>query len=222
MGSPWRASYSRYKRLLYNAMSSHGKKRDLKSYLEIFLSLATIIIFAVFALRPTLNAIATLIKEIETKEEIIGRLDIKITNLEKARRVYDEEEERISLVLDAMPKYASPDDFFRQIENVSYENGTPVVSFSINETPLVGGGPVKREKSETFPQEIDFFSFSINLEADYPLLYDFLSTLQKLRRPVQIDSVNIQPRTRDQRKVLVLIARGKVPFIKGELVMDKE
>ena len=81
MNQSWRREYLRYKSYFLNVMGRYKERADVKVYLEILLSLATISVFAIFALRPTILTIAGLLKEIETKKETLAKMDEKISNL---------------------------------------------------------------------------------------------------------------------------------------------
>src|SRR3989304_278866 len=99
MNPGWRGNYLRYKSYFLNVVGQYRERADIKAYIEILLSLATISIFAVFALRPTLLTIAELIKEIDTKKQTLIKMEDKIENLSSAHTLYDRERSRINILL---------------------------------------------------------------------------------------------------------------------------
>jgi len=84
----WREDYNRYQRLFWKNYNLFKEREDIRNYVELVLSLISIIIFAVFALRPTILTIIELNKEIKTKEETVKQMDTKIKNLQKAQKPY--------------------------------------------------------------------------------------------------------------------------------------
>ncbi|MCK4588646.1 hypothetical protein KAT60_02400, partial [Candidatus Woesebacteria bacterium] len=88
MALGWRRGYLRYKSYFLNVIVVYKRRKDLRMFLEITLSLVTISFFAVFALKPTLLTIAELTKEIKTKEETVAKMDEKIQNLERGQQIY--------------------------------------------------------------------------------------------------------------------------------------
>ena len=111
MALGWRGNYLRYKDFFLNTLLIYRKRPDLKMFLEASLSLITILVFLLFALRPTLITIATLVREIKGKEELVAGLDQKIANLDAAEVVYSQEEQRINRVREAVPVSPEPDVF---------------------------------------------------------------------------------------------------------------
>ena len=74
MEKGWKRDYSRYKEFFLNIWRVYNTKPSLKIYLELILSLSTVAVFAVFAIKPTVLTIIELNKEISSKEETISKL----------------------------------------------------------------------------------------------------------------------------------------------------
>lgn len=214
MSSPWKINYSRYKRFFLQGVSQYKKRRELKTYLEMFLSLFTIIIFAVFALRPTLLTIAKLTNEIETKKETVAKMDRKIQNLKDARELYDQESDNIQLLNRAVPINPLPETLVRQIQGVSNENEVNVASVSIGEVALINeSGTIKKAgEPGSLPENSGAVSFSLNSTADYLSFFGFLLALEDLQRPVKIDSVTLETNKTNKGRALVLHASGRTPY----------
>ena len=216
MGPAWRRNYLRYRRFFLTFFARYQDRQDLRMFLEILLSLATISLFSLLALRPTLVTIAQLIKEIESKKQVVAVMEAKIKNLTSAQVLYDTEISKIRLLETSIPKNPSPDKFIRQIEGLSSRHSVGVLSMSIAETTLIG-----KDKSE---QELTVdgtvlgsegeVTFTARLTADYQELYNFLAEFDKMRRPVNIDSLSMNLSRTDQGVLLVLSLNGKIPYMK--------
>ena len=215
MRPTWRKNYLRYRSFFLNVLEHYKARRDLKAYLEILLTLATISVFAIFALRPTLLTIAELIGEIETKRETVATMDEKIKNLTQAQTLYDVERQRIQLLETAMPRNPTPQTLIRQIEATSAKHGATTLSLSIGETALLGQEkPRKGEELEALPNGAGELSLTLSATADYLPLFNYLSDLESLRRPVKIDSLRFSSADTETGKVLILLVGGRTPYLK--------
>ncbi|MFZ5932484.1 MAG: hypothetical protein ACOYT7_00120 [Patescibacteria group bacterium] len=214
MALGWRKEYLRYKEFFLNILAVYKQKEDLKMFLEILLSLATISFFAVFALRPTLVTIAALVKEVKSKEEIVAKLDTKIQNLQTAQSILESEITRIPIIEDSVPSSAFPETFVRQLEGLATKNGVSLLGISISQITLVG--EVKEQKEEgitPLPEGAFAMPFSVSVAGDFVKLSSFLNDLEKIRRPISIDTTGITVSETEEGKVLVILVSGRVPYV---------
>ncbi len=216
MALGWRGNYLRYRDFFLNMLLVYRKRPDLKMFLEASLSLLTIFVFAVFALRPTLITIATLVREIRTKEELVTKMDEKIANLDAAEVVYVGAEQQINIVKTAIPLSPEPDTFLRQIEGLSQNTSARVLGVSFGEVTLFGSPPEKRVKEELkpLPEGAKPLSFSVSVTADFPTLSKFLTEIANLRRPVAIDAAAINSSQVPEGTILTLVISARTPYIK--------
>ncbi len=199
----WKHNYTRYRAYVLNTMVEYRKKRNLKSYLEIILSLVAISLFSIFALRPTLTTIAKLLKEIEVKEETLTTMNSKIDDLTRAQTLYRQEKERLALVDTALPKSSEPDKLIQQLETLNSKYSSNVKSMSTGNTSLLSGKEVAKSSEEV--------TFTVSLTSDYSSLSGFLTDLERFRRLVQINSV--QFKTSEQEEVeLQLFINGSALY----------
>lgn len=202
MRPAWRLNYLRYKRLFIDYVGKYKERQDLKMFLEVLLSLLTISLFSLFALRPTIVTIAELIKEIEAKRETLAIMEEKVNNLTAAQRLYDQERSRIELLTTSIPEEPLPQRLVRQIEGLSAKHTVAILGMSVKETPLM---PLpKKEQSDVV--------FSLNTTANYSSLVTFLEDLEKTRRPIKIVSLGLGTTVIDVGKVLNLTVTGQTPF----------
>ena len=215
MALGWRKEYIRYKEYFLNVLTIYKQKEDLRMFLEILLSLATVSFFGAFALRPTLVTIAALLTEINSKEEIVAKLDTKIQNLSTAQTLLDQEIIRLPLIEDAIPQAASPETFVRQFEGLAAKNGVNLLGVSLGQVTLLG--EVKKAPPEEgvtpLPEDTLGISFSVSIAGNYSNLLGFLADLEKLRRPLAIDTTGITATETDEGKTLVILVSGRAPYI---------
>ena len=217
MGPAWRSNYSRYKRLFLTFFSRYRERQDVKMFLEILLSLITISLFSLLALRPTLITIAELIIDIESKKGTVAVMDAKIEDLGRAQKLYDQEIRRIKLLEDSVPKEPTPEGFIRQIEGLSAKRAVGIISMSLEEVVILG-----KESPAQKADNTGRLSFSVSTSADYPQLYSFLKDLEKMRRPLNVHSLSVSTSTTREETFLVLVVDGISPFLRKEFLENNE
>ena len=207
--------YARYKGGFQNMLAATQKRQDIKMFLEILLTLTTIIIFVAFALRPTLITISELVKDIGSKQEVINQMDTKLSSLRQARTLLDQEASRIALLDSAVPVQPDPDKFVGQIEGAVAVNQAQLMGLSIDELVLLGDERRKVNKdTEALPQGASSLVFSFNNQGDFTNLQNLISYLEKLRRPLQIDTLNINKSITKLTEYLSVTVSGQTPYLK--------
>lgn len=221
MAPAWRNSYLRYKTYFLNISSQYSKREDVKAFMELLLSLATVSLFAIFALRPTLITIAELYKEIEAKKATIVQLDEKIKNLSLAQENQERQKDNIALLEVAIPPNPNPDSFIKQLEGVIGRNTVEILSINLGQATLLGT-PTQQELgslvSEPLPEGASGLSFSINASSGYPTLASFLADLEALRRPVKIDGFSLNSSEGELGRELILVVTGQTPYLRDNQV----
>jgi hypothetical protein len=214
MNPDWKKNYTRYKSYFLNVAARYKEREDIKAYLEILLSLATVSIFATLALRPTLLTIAGLTREIETKQEIIETMDNKIQNIGKAQSLYDRQRNNIALLKTAVPDNPHADVFARQIEGLSNRHQIGITKMSVGKTLILGKQSSQTKTASTVQGKAGKVPFSTSTVLpieQYPLILGFLGDLTNLRRPTTVNSLTLSAKGNEQ-KSLVLIIEGSFPY----------
>lgn len=221
MNPGWRLNYYRYKSFFQNIMSKYREKADIRAYIEILLSLATISVFAIFALRPTLLTIASLIKEIESKEQTLEKMQSKIENLTNAQNLYDRERSKINILLNSIPDKPQPEVYARQIEGFSGKHDLSILEITTDEAVILGKNVGLSKKNEKGLQPLPEGSSSLSVSATYTTSLDryislsnLISDLEKLRRPAKFDNIRIKTTTdkEEKTKILELLIEARLPY----------
>lgn len=202
----WKSDYTRYKDFFLNVRTAYSTKPNLQIYTELVLSLVTVVIFLVFAIRPTVLTIIDLNKDIKAKEDTLLKLRTKIDNLELANNLMQQEFENIEYIYQAVPKTSEPETLIRQIELLSNESQLKITGFSFSEVA------VKNSKEDTSKLKNDI-SFNFSATGSYKDMISFLSKLESLRRAVKFDSFAINGNETENGRVLVLTINARVPFL---------
>jgi hypothetical protein len=214
MAPNWRKEYSRYQILFAKVLEVYRKRPDVKTFLELVLTLSTVLVFVVFALKPTVITIVQLLKDIKTKETLIAQMDTKIKALATAQSLFTQEARRISLVTKSVPEQALPENFTRQLEGLAQKDAVTLSGVSINELTLFGKSLQKvNQKDVTFLQGAGEVLFSANTTADFTALLPFLKDVEKLLRPVVFDSLSVTALVNLETKTINMAITGKIPFL---------
>lgn len=216
MNNNWRSQYLRYKTYFLNVYLQYQQKADMKAYTEIFLSLITISVFSLFALKPTLATIAELIRQIEWKKSAIESLDVKIDQISQSQLLYDQQRRNIALLKIAIPDYGKPDIVLRQIESLASKWAVEVDIIRAENIPLAGN--LSDSKNEPIVFDKDNYSFSITIKSsinNYQSLINFISDMEKLRIVFKIDNISFSQNTKkdqDSPEIRITVDT-RLPFL---------
>lgn len=230
MNPNWRNRYLRYKLFFLNVMLRYKDKPQVKAYLEILLSLITVSVFGIFAIKPTAVTIAQLLKEIEAKKATIVIMEEKIANLQKAQSIFNENVEKISLLGTAIPKRPTPEGFARQVEGLSGKNNVEIMKVTTSGGPILGkpmtetqveitnSGEATDNPEEVIvePELFQSLVFTINMRvpsSQYVSLANFSSDLlYKIRYPIKLDVIRMDAQSEKDGKNITLTVNGKIPY----------
>jgi Tfp pilus assembly protein PilO len=215
MALGWKKEYFRYKGFFLNISLLYKRREDVRMFLEIMLSLTTVAIFSIFALRPTILTISQLIRDNKTKEGVVATLTAKAQALTDAQNVYEQETANISAIKFAVPDQAGVEVLDRQIEMLAVQNSVKILNFMVEGVNLVGKPVVQPVTAGLSPYPVDSIpvSFSLTATGDYTALFAFQKGLENLRRPIKIDSVKIFTATTEAGNSLNLSLTGRVPYL---------
>lgn len=217
MALGWRGQYYRYREFFLNILELYKKKQDLRMFLEIILSLTTVTIFLLFALKPTVVTITNLLKEIAEKETTVAKLDEKIRNLSVARNVYEEEVGDVPLIESSVPDLPNPDLFVGQVQELANKNSVGVLGISVGETILLGKNTAKKSANsidlKPLPSPANEMTVSISINGTFPNLLSFIKDLESSRRPIKIDVLGVNSAATDTGLTITMVVSGRVPFL---------
>jgi Tfp pilus assembly protein PilO len=214
MQNNWRKDYVRYQKYFLNILAVYQTRPDLKAFLELLLSIGTITLFALFAIRPTLLTITQLISTIREKQETLATMDQKITNLQAAQTLYQREKPRIDLLAQAVPANPTPETYIRQIEGLAQKHSLTILGLTVDETALLGK-PAEvstLKKLADLPQGSKGTGVTITLSGPYPNVSTFLSDFENLRRPAALDNLNMNLAQLESGNTIILTIQARAIY----------
>lgn len=215
MATGWKKDYFRYKEFFLNVLNLYNTKPNLRIYLELTLSIFTIIIFAIFAIKPTILTVIELNNEIKSKTALVQELNTKIKNLQTAGQILQTNASDLLYLEQALPDTAKPDNLVKQFEILALESNVKIVGISSSDVIINGKSNDKKKSGDqnSIALNADELAFSISISGDYQSLINYLTKLESLRRPLKIDSVAINSTNTDNGKVISLLINGRTPYL---------
>ncbi|MGD9129329.1 MAG: type 4a pilus biogenesis protein PilO [Candidatus Woesebacteria bacterium] len=185
------------RRQLRQTLNQFYEKPVAKVSINVFLTLGAILFFAFFAIKPTLVTMSDLVKEIEDKKALSKKMDSKITALASAQVAYQNVENRLAVVDQAIPSSPNLVEALKIIEKIASDKQLVISNLTVEEIP------------EQPKKELDFSKLKrLNLEikvtllGDYLAIKEFIEELQNSRRNMIIDRVAFSVDTDRGSKVL--------------------
>ena len=215
MALGWRGSYIRYRGFFLNIVNLYKQRADLRAFLEVILSITTITIFLVFALKPTALTIIALTGQIKEKKATIVNLDKKISDLQKAQTTFTQNQAAISNLNTAISIRPAPELISKQIMGLAAKDSVNVLSFSINPMVLEGQDtPIKKSKElKPFPEDAHDMGITIGAQGEYTNLLSFVNDLENLRIETKVDTFGIGvTKVKDQTNIVIQIT-GRIPYL---------
>ncbi|MBU0974856.1 hypothetical protein KKD03_04105 [Patescibacteria group bacterium] len=174
----------RKKSEITSTLNHFYKNPVAKVSLELFLTIGLVLFLAVFAIKPTILTMSSLIKEIENKEKLEKQLTQKIAALQTAQTEYLSVESLLPVLDEAIPSTPEIIKSAKIVEKVAADNKVIIRSLSIVELPQ--NDSVDILFSQKAKQKLNF---SINISGDYVSIRNFTEALRNSRKSFVIDSV---------------------------------
>lgn len=185
-----------------------------KVSLELFFTIGAVIVFAVFAIRPTLQTMGSLIKELEDKRDLNQRLAQKVAALSTAQSQYEAVRERITLLDDAIPSTPEFQEALLIIEKLASESQLTIINLQAREVPQepdpVTDVPFDRKARVSRP-------IVLTVTGDYPTIRQLIENIQAQRRMLIVDTVVFSVVEQRGKKVLQANITINVPYFAPDL-----
>jgi hypothetical protein len=213
-----RGQYYKYREFSLNLLALYKQRADVQAFLEIILSLATLIVFIVFAIKPTILTMVSLNKEISAKQAVLDGLNQKITDLQTANNVYRENQAIIPDIDSAIFSSPRPDSISKQVLGIAAKNSVTIIGLSLGSVAIVGQGPQSKDASDLkpLPNGALPLGVTINIKGDYQNILAFLIDIEKLRIPIKMDTLSINTSKLASETFLNEFVSARIPYLKNQ------
>lgn len=182
----------------YNRLRPVLRTKNAPAYFMLTLSLLSLSFFGAFAIRPTLNTITELQKQISDSKDVYKSLQEKKKNLLILQSEYKTVEEDVPIVIAAIPTQVNAPTFLLKVKTLATLNNVTISSLVVSKSPL----------SEEKNQEPVSSAFNLTAIGGYKDLNNFLVGLAKLDRLVTFENIGLKARSGGE--TLTLQLAGKI------------
>lgn len=188
----------------------------VKTYSPIVFSVFIITLFIVFAIRPTIGAIIGLHKTIAEQQQILEQLEQKEASLTESKSNYQKLSAKVREQLRTqVPSSTSIPCLITNLRTLALLSEASISGVQIQPTQLEGKSdcPPQEEPLRTLNKNSTLAEIDItfNTTGTYSQLTNFLSSLNKSNRLINIQSVSFN---KPQEGTLIMSVSAKAYYIK--------
>lgn len=207
----YKTELHRYKRY-YQSLERVAVKPQTRAYTTAIFSFLAISLFGWYAIRPTIQTILYLQKEIEDNKLVNFQMEEKIGKLIEAHATYQRVEDDIPYLAQAIPSAPEALTALGQIRNIALIHGASISAITSSAAPLLSHeqtAPNKAAVSKAISnRKIKSVQLSVAVVGTYEMLQNIIEDIVTLRRIITIDSLNFTP-SRENEQQLVF---GSIPL----------
>ncbi len=185
---PFSNQYKKYSKSITPFITSQ-KTKNYSTVIFFFLVLS---VFGWYAIRPTIQTILYLRREIRDKTDVDKKMDQKIYALIEANAAYENNESLFPLLTEALPPSPEALDLVTQINSVARSNNLLLSSLQMTNLPLATPSATTNPKTKSTQPYIGF-PITFTIEGKYPSVVAFLRQLVDMRRVATIQTMNFVP-----------------------------
>lgn len=189
-----RFSLSNQYRKYYKSLEPLLSKPKTRVYSTVIFFFLVVSLFGWYAIRPTIQTILYLRREIVDKTSVNQKMDEKINALITAQNLLESVETRLALLTDAAPFDPNAVDVTRQLQQLTTFTSASLSAIQVSTVPIVQtatGASTIKKGSVTYAS----FPITISVSGPYAHLAAFLSELLTMRRIITIQSISFSPDT---------------------------
>ena len=176
-----------------------------RNNVNFILTFLSVIIFGLFAIRPSITTITGLVRDLEDYERVNSILTEKIAilndiNADKRKLLHE-----TSLINQALPPSTNESDYLRNVNFIAAKNNIQIESINF---AIESKDDPKEESSA-----VGSLGFTVKVYGRYSDLVNFITDFNKLRRITTIDNVDITPQNKDISSIGAIVT-GQIYFLK--------
>jgi Tfp pilus assembly protein PilO len=161
-----------------------------KSYSTVIFFFLVLSVFGWYAIRPTIQTILYLQREIKDKTETNKKMDEKIYALIEANSAYENSQPLLPVLSEAIPTAPDALDLVSQINILATNTNVILSSLQMSGIPLATQSGTANPKNTKAYTE---FPIVFSVEGPYLSVVSFLKGLVSMKRIVTVGSLNFVP-----------------------------
>jgi Tfp pilus assembly protein PilO len=187
--------FEQFKRY-YRSLEPELEKPKNKIYTSVIFSFLAISLFSWFAIKPTIQTIIYLQREISDKTVLDKKMEQKIANLIETQTNYENVKNQLSLIEDAIPLNPDSLDAVIQLKNLINTTEATISSLQVAQVPLFSESNSVNPKNSTPQNE---FAINAMVSGKYADIEQYLNGLVGMRRIFSIDTLTLSPDTENTK-----------------------
>lgn len=184
----YKQEYERYKKY-YLSLEPILNKPTNRAYTAVIFSFLAVSLFSWYAIRPTMQTIFTLKREIADRTIVDKQMEDKISALIEAQANFENIQDKVSALSDALPLNPEPIRALAQLRGLATDSGVTISSFNVPSVDLLAA-----PKTTPAVSKVTNIPIAISVTGPYPNIKNFLISLVSIRRIMQVTSLNFTPR----------------------------
>lgn len=160
--------------------------------LELLLTICLSIFLALVIIKPTLQTMSSLSKEIAEKTELSLKLEKKLAALATAQAAYFSSREKLDLLESAIPSQDTLITDLKTIERIAGENSVIITSLGVQGLRIQPNTDLASQSGKLSSPDSKLnnrLPLSLSIEGDYLSIRDFVDQLITYRRLFVVQSV---------------------------------
>lgn len=179
----------------------------VKNYGPTTVTTLVMIIFILFAIKPTVESIIVLQKKVADANKILTQIDQKTKDLNLAKQNYESlDNSTIFKIQSAIPDTITVNTITSSLEQFAIKSEASISALQLQSITI-------EPKKDSQVRKLAEVEFTFNIEGTYPKLILVLQNLKKTNRLITISSLSFR-NTEEQNPNLVMSIRGKAYFLK--------
>ncbi len=192
------------KTLLQMELNRFYEKPVARVSTALVFSVICIGFFGIFAIRPTLQTMTELVKQIEEKKDLDQKLTQKITALTTAQRELSIKEASFPILDTAIPSTPKFTELLTVLEKVASEKQVSFTGASIPQVPIEQSEVLEVENNKAVT--LESLPLSLTFSGSYEQLISLLQELSALQRLLIIDRYDITHKIKDDENLMLSVS----------------
>lgn len=183
------------------------RSKIVRTYGSTIFTLAIIIIFILFAIKPTVETILVLQKKLENATQVLEKINQKSKALTQAKENYQNLDPNIKNKIQALiPDTVGIKSVIQTLEGVAVRHEASVSALQVQ--PLI----LENKTKATVTQNLAEVAFTFNIEGAYKNLISLLQDLKTSSRLISIDNLSLSQVSEGEG--LIMSISGKAYYLK--------
>lgn len=201
----YKTELHRYKRY-YQSFGDAASKPAARAYTTAIFSFLAISLFGWYAIRPTVQTILYLQKEIEDNKLVNLQMEEKIGKLIEAHATYQSIEADIPYLQQALPPAPEALTALGQIRNIALIRGASISAITSSSAPLLSkeqSAPNKSAPAKGIPnRKVKSVQLSMIVVGTYTMLEGIIEDILSMRRIITIEALSFTPNRESDQQLL--------------------